>query len=86
MGDREKVKKSRAQLLMPSPYQRIEKHGAAADKKLPPQLPRFFKRLRAKWTHVEALAFERPRRIAHRLASLRRDRPIVFKEGNRHSL
>ncbi len=86
MCDREKVKKRRAQLRMPSPHQRIEKHGSAADKKLPPQLPRFFKRLRAKWTHAETLTFERPRRIAHRLASLRSDRAIVFKEADGNSL
>jgi hypothetical protein len=69
---------------MPPVYQRIEKHGAAANKKLPPQLPRLFQRLGAKRAHAEALSFERPRRIAHRLASFRRDRDkaVVLKEGD----
>src|SRR3984885_16162902 len=67
---------------MPPLYQRGEKHGAAAGKKLPPQLPCLLECAGAKRPYVEALTFERPRRILHCLASLRRtrDETIVFKE------
>ncbi len=48
----EKVQERRAQLRMPSSNQRIEKHGSAADKKLPPQLPRLFECLGLEGTHA----------------------------------
>src|SRR5271155_1851384 len=69
---------------MPPVYQWIEKHSAAASKELPPQLPRLFQRPGAERAHAEALDFERPRRILHRLASFRRyrDQAVVLKEGD----
>src|ERR1700691_5400956 len=84
MRDRQEIKKRWAQLRMPPVYQRIEKHGAAANKELPPQLPRLFQRPGAERAHAEALDLERPRRILYRLASLRRnrDKAVVLKEGD----
>ena len=86
MRDRKKVKKCRAQLRMPSLNQRIQKHGPAAHKKLPPQLPRLFECLRLERTNVETLSLECPRRIAHRLAGLCSYRPIVLEEADGNTL
>src|ERR1700677_695594 len=65
-------------------YQGVEKHGAAAHKKFPPQLPRLLQRAGAKRPDVEAMSFQRARCIPHRLASLWRywDKTVVLKEGD----
>src|ERR1700691_4591039 len=71
MRDRQEIKKRWAQLRMPPVYQRIEKHGAAANKELPPQLPRLFQRPGTERAHAEALDLERPRRKSSRDSFLR---------------